>query len=538
MESNEPQFNVTAASPHWYMLWLKTWNYSHWLVTSVISSLILAEIAAVVLSAYPSLFASLWLSLGITSSLTIGIVSVAAIISLGLVSGLLFYAGHLAYQASTSLELDYEPLVKLWSINGHHYDIIFKKLLDDDNFLKLSRFIKYIPAAKGIHDYLQNPRNVDSVRKILQLLDKLWATDALDQQAKMLGVHFLSGHMQTAEADEHINNIFALCEILWQNKDANHDLFVEVIKNSSLLKPHLEDLKAISSDMELFSKCIADPSLILRHQSIASSSLDLTEQEFKQDEEESISNLDPQSEAAKQIKQIFAHHYDKNPQILEKIGQKLIKHPQLEKIEPLILGLSGLEDGKRLLADEHALEILLDLFLARTSISEMALLAELAARLYGLGDFSSVFMQTILTEKPLALSLELLKGYHTKIYKAQTAHAQVAQELEKLLIDNQDIIDKCREKSAEDLGQVLVDTFKTQAKVPKRFSLFSMSWGASALKPQKKTPREASSAEEIKPIAARARLDFVSRRETMFPKPSQDQAVLGAPHPTVSKPWI
>ncbi|NDH08370.1 MAG: hypothetical protein EBY16_01905 [Gammaproteobacteria bacterium] len=529
MDYSELQFNVTEASPHWYKLWLKTWNYSHWLITSVISSLILAEIAAVILSAYPSLFASLWLSLGISSSLTIGIVSVAAILSLGLVSGWLLYAGHLAYQAASSLELDYEPLVKLWSINGHHYDIIFKKLLDDDNFLKLSRFIKYIPAAKGIHDYLQNPRNVDSVRKILQLLDKLWSADALDQQSKTLGMLFLSGHMQTAEADEHINNIFALCEILWQNKDANHDLFVEVIKNSSLLKPHLEDLKAISADMELFSKYIVDPSLILTHQFIESSPHDFAEHEFKQDEEESISNLVPQSEAAKQIKQIFAHHYDKNPQILEKIGQKLIEHPQLEIIEPLIQALSALEDGHHLLADEHALEILLDLSFARTSISEMANFAQLAARLYGLGNFSSVFMQTILFEKPLALSLELLKGYHNKIYKAQTAHAQVALELEKLLIDNQDIIDKCYHQSAEDLGKILVDTFKTQAKVPKRLSLFSMSWGASALKAQKKTTREASSAEEIKPIAARARLDFVSRRETMFPKPSQDQAVLGRP---------
>ena len=46
-----------------------------------------------------------------------------------------------------------------------------------------------------------------------------------------------------------------------------------------------------------------------------------------------------------------------------------------------------------------------------------------------------------------------------------------------------------------------------------------MSWGASALKAQKKTTA-ADSAEKIKPIAARDR---------MFPKPLQYKAVLGRP---------
>ena len=405
-ESSERLLKVSDQNPNpssWYMLWLKNWNYSHWLITSTISSLILAELGAVVLSAYPGLLSHLWLSLGITSSFTIGILSGTAIISLGLITGWLIYAGHLAYQAFTSLAVDYEPLMKLWSTNQQTYGIIFKKLLENDNFLALSRLIKNYPGAQGLHDYLQEPKNAASVRKILQLLDKIWSTDRIDQQLKMVIVHLLSAHMQTEEAEEHINNIYALCEILWQDEEVDHELMLKVFKHTSLFKPHVKDLQSLAIHPELFKQCIDEPSLIPYQ--LASLSKGETKPMqalyayLKQDEGSKTLNGANQGPVAKQIYQIIHKYHGENPVFFINIWDKLMKHPHLAIIEPLIHTLSQSENGRLLLADEKAMNELIDLFnaslkhtlsdaLISEKINDIGILTEICLRLHALSAFS------------------------------------------------------------------------------------------------------------------------------------------------------
>lgn len=460
MKSSEVLLNTPEQSPKhstWYMIWLKNWNYTHWLVTSTISSLILTELGAVVISAYPSLLSNLWISLGITSSLSIGILSGAAIISLGLVTGWLIYAGHLAFQAFTSVTVDYEPLMKLWTSNHQTYGIILKKLLENDNFLALSRLIKNYPGAQGLHAYLQDPKNVESVRKILQLLDKIWSTDRIDQQLKMVILHLLSQHIQSDEAEAHINNIYSLCEILWQNEELNHELIVKVFQNSSLLKPYLKELQVLSDNPEIFKQCIDEPSLIpyqLANQSLGHKvAVDSLYPYLKQNEDVSLSSLDELGPVAIQIYQIVHGYHGKTPELFIQIWNKLLQHPHLAVIEALIHHLSQSDSGSALLANAKVFDEILNLFnhienpsltdsLIAGKLSDIGLFAELIFRLHALSAFSSTLVETIFIEKSQEISLELLKIYQTKIYQADIEHEMLLQDLDKLLIHNQEILDK------------------------------------------------------------------------------------------------
>ena len=519
-ESSERLLNVSDQNlihPTWYMLCLKNWNYSHWLMTSTISSLILTELGAVVLSAYPGLLSHLWLSLGTTSSLTIGILSGTAIISLGLITGWLIYAGHLAYKAFTSLAVDYEPLMKLWSTNHQTYGIIFKKLLENDNFLSLSRLIKNYPGAQGLHDYLQDPKNIASVRKILQLLDKIWSTDRIDQQLKMVILHLLSEHMQTDEAEEHIDNIYALCEILWRNEEEDHELLLKVFKNTSLLEPHVKDLQSLATNPELFKQCIDEPNLIPYQLASLSKGQNKPIQALyaylKQDESSKILNGACQVPVAKQIYQIVHKCHGKNPEFFINIWDKLLQHPQLAIIERLIHTLSQSENGTLLLADEAAMNELIDLFnaspnyalsdaLITEKINDLGILTEICLRLHALSAFSSHLLEPIIFEQTHEIILELLKIYQAKIYKAHQESTKIMHDLDKLLIHNQDILAKISQLKGmsssymQDLQNIVVYSLtksaeEEQAHVTKRKSFSHKVLKILHLKPPNAKPKTA-----------------------------------------------
>ena len=520
MQNTELNLNVVdekQTRSNWYMLYLKNWNYTHWLVTSAICSLIFSEVAAVVLSAYSGVFSSIWLVLGITSSLSIAILSGAIILSFGLFAGWLLYACHLGYQATSSLEFDYEPLAKLWSVNGQNYGFIFKKLLKDDHFLALSRHIKYKAEAKGLHDYLQNPKNNASSQKVLHLLDRLWSANTLDQQAKMAGVFFLSSYMQSADAEDHIDNIFMLSQILWQNNVTNQDLFVKVIENSSRLKPHKNELQSLSAEVGQLSQYIADPSLLKSRWPLGSA---VAAEEFKTDDESRLASS-AQNATALQVEQTITGLYEKKTDIRQRLWHKLIQHPQLVSVEALIQRLAQSADGLALLADENALAALLDVSFDKTLEADNAFMPELAIRLYQLGALSPLFMQMLQAEKPLEISLQILKQYQTAIYSVSKSRQSTLDELHKILIDNQKIIDKCLDpKVLKNLKPTLTEAIKIKT-VNKPIKMSSMFCGVSSLMPRKKTAKGAA-AEDSAVIEDNPRLDFLMKRDTVLPKPTNE----------------
>jgi hypothetical protein len=452
----------------WMVLWLREWSTHNWLMSSFISTIIVSEVYAIILSVSPNFFVSLWLSWGITSLLLSSLLTGLLILSLGLLTGALFYSAHLAYNSMKTIENSYQPLIEVWSKNTKIYSLILEKLLDDDTFLKITQALKDFGPAKPLHDYLSQEENVESVRKILSLLKKIWAAESADASIKTLALTLLSEYVQKDNAKDHINRIWALWEILQNQEGPQLDLILKIIKNSSVISPYFEQLQAFSSQPEVVQMLVDKPELlpylnainttfkddapsvkaanikslyqVFQTQSPGLSSVQLTPNK--------AINIHP--EMLEIIKSIHA----REPQSFVCIWDKIIHHRHLAWAEQLILKIHE-SPHQDLIQNPLKLLCMLSIF-ADINLKTEAELEAFNTRLAILSDEKSYeqiietlhlldslrfihihFIEQMLLKADIRANLTLLKLYMQHILDETIDEAQIQIDLEKLLINNE-----------------------------------------------------------------------------------------------------
>ncbi len=343
----------------WLKLWHKNWNYTHWLMTSMITTVISSEIYSILLSIYPEFLNIYWLNLGVTSSTFASILSFSTVLGLGVLSGWLFYSLQLFIFSLQLATKDYKPLIDLWKTYNHEHDAIFHQLFTDDNFHHLSVFLKDQRLPSPIANFLSNTKNIEQVTNVLNMLKRIWQIEKVDGKLKALAINILSEVSKSEHSQEHINNISQLCNLLIDNNQFNQETVLKTLENSHLLKPYIPKLQQLSVHKDLIYKLIEEPKLMeyflitqelfpgqnerivhnietlylyLRH--------DLTHHEsyisFKQ-------SLDPHSKKAVVSPECFIwlQTFQQQPKSLMIIWDNLLHHPKLDWIEEAIIFMAN-----------------------------------------------------------------------------------------------------------------------------------------------------------------------------------------------------
>lgn len=243
----------TAINNSWFLIWKKDWSIYNWLMTSVISSVIIGEVYTVALSMYPNLLLSLWLSMGINSIALCTMLTALSIITIGLVLGALFYSAHLTYQSILTLEQHYQPLIAIWSSNHELCAFILKNLLTDENFLKITNIIKSDIFAPHLKDYLQSSTNFDAIRELITILQKIWSQDNLTDSAKMLVLSMLAKYIKADSQAQHINNIFNLMSLLITNQDFNFENIIRALESSPEIASVIRDMQNVATEEDIMN---------------------------------------------------------------------------------------------------------------------------------------------------------------------------------------------------------------------------------------------------------------------------------------------
>ena len=249
MQHNLQDSNSTNKS--WFLIWKKDWSIYNWLMTSVISSIIIGEVYTVALSMYPNFMLSLWLSLGINSIALCTMLTVLSIIGVGLILGALFYSAHLAYQSMLTLEQHYQPLIAIWSSNKELCDFILKNLLTDENFLKITNILKSDIFAPHLKDFLQNHNNLDAIKELITLLQKIWSQDNITDSAKLMVLSMFTKYLKADGQAQHINNIFNLMSLLVSNHDFNFENIIRALENSSEIDSVVRNMQGVTTEEEI-----------------------------------------------------------------------------------------------------------------------------------------------------------------------------------------------------------------------------------------------------------------------------------------------
>jgi hypothetical protein len=457
----------------WLVLWLRDWNISNWLMSSLISSIILSEIYAVVLSIYPNFMVSLWLSFGVSSVILSSLLTFMSIVSLGLITGAAVYSAHLAYQAMRVLEKSYQPLIQIWSSNTKLYGLILKNLLDDDNFLKITKALKEYPPAKPLHEFLKKDENIESVKKILHLLKKIWAEDSIDASVKTLVISLLSEYVQEENAKQHIDNIWTLIELLQKYEGFNLDLMIKAIQNSSQFGPILAQLENYGSEPDVIQKLCDKPELLpyfnavnehLDEQSLSNRAsnmrslyfyvkYDLTNEANREHMLSELPKLADEFDVKPSLFKLIKDKYFATPETFMVIWDKLIHHHHSEWIGALLLHMNQepyiefIENPKKLLkilnifdnlTCESELEI--QTLIERINLLSLDANADKVAQILKYFDacqcFNIELVEQVLLKSDLNLSLEILKTYQLHIYDAEQSESVVLEDLQKLLVNN------------------------------------------------------------------------------------------------------
>ena len=246
----------------WIKLWHKNWNYTHWLMTSMITTVISSEIYSILLSIYPEFLNIFWLNLGITSSTFASILTFSTILGLGVLSGLIFYSLQLFVFSLKSANNDYKPLINLWKTYNHQHDFAVNQLFTDENFRKLSMFLKDQPLPAPIVHFLSNNQNIEQIKSVLNMLKRIWQIEGVDNKLKALTLNILSEVSKSEHTQQHIDNIAQLCNLLLDNHEFNENTVIKALDNSSLLQPLLPKLQQITFPKDLLYKLIAEPKLM------------------------------------------------------------------------------------------------------------------------------------------------------------------------------------------------------------------------------------------------------------------------------------
>jgi hypothetical protein len=260
--SIEETNQIKSSTTPWVELWRKNWSYTNWLMTSVITSIISSEIYYVVLSVYPNFLLNLWFSIGISSISIATMLTYAAILSAGLVSGWLIYSAQLTIRALRTVHKDYQPLIDLWTNYNQNYALIFNQLLNEKGFLKLSTFLKDQSLPEPIKYFLKSENNIEAVQKVISLLKKIWSIEKFDEKIKALTLNILSECSQGENPTEHINNILALCNLLMESNQMSEEMLLKTLEKSSKLNPYLPQLISLTQHKDILYKLIEEPNLM------------------------------------------------------------------------------------------------------------------------------------------------------------------------------------------------------------------------------------------------------------------------------------
>jgi hypothetical protein len=452
----------------WMILWLREWNTYNWLMTSLISTIIVSEIYAIILSVSPNFLVSLWLSLGVSSIIISSLLTGLLLLSIGLATGALFYSAHLAYNSMTTVEQSYQPLIEVWSKNTKIYSHILENLLDDDNFLKITQALKDFPPARPLHEFLSREENVESVRKILVLLKKIWAAETADASIKTLALTLLSEYVQEENAKDHINRIWALWEILQHHEEPQLDLIIKIIKNSSLIAPYFEQVQAFSSQPEVIHMVVDKPELLpylnavnktfkADSSTVRAANIKSLYQLFQTESPIHLSKESPEQkplEIHPEILEMVKSLHAKHPDSFVCIWDKLIHHTHLSWAESLVLKLKD-SPYPELIQDPlqfmRVLSIFGEIHLSSDAEIEafntrLAILSqddsydkiiEILHRLNSIHFFHIHFIEQMLLKADLSSNLVLLNVYLEKILDESQDEAQLTKDLEKLLINNE-----------------------------------------------------------------------------------------------------
>ena len=251
----------TTSSP-WIELWWKNWSYAQWLLSSMITTVITTEVYTILLSVYPNFMLNFWISLGLTSLTLSTVLTYALILSAGLLTGWLVYSAHLAFMSLRAANNDYQPLIELWTTYNQDSSSIVSQLLNDDNFLKLSKFLKDQPLPADIQAFLSNKAHLGDIKKLMDLLTKIWSIENMEEKLKTLTLEILSKCAASPDHVKHIDNISTLCHLLIDMNQFNQDMVTKTLKNSEQLNPYISELSALNKDKDLLHKLIEEPRLM------------------------------------------------------------------------------------------------------------------------------------------------------------------------------------------------------------------------------------------------------------------------------------
>lgn len=348
IQSNE---QVVLAENHqapWVKLWVLNWNYSHWLMTSIISTVLCSEVYSILLSVYPDFLAAFWFNLGVSSSFIASTLAISTVLMTGLLSGWLIYSAHLAYYAFKTANHDYQPLIDLWQNYNHSHGELIDKLLTDQNFYSLSKYLQEQNLPEPIKGFLSNQQNIHQVNKVMNLLKRIWQIEKLDDKIKALSVNILSEFSKSDSSQEHLDNIWNLCDMLLSKNEFTHENVLKSLENSQQLKSYVPTLSQLSMHKDLLHKMIEEPKLM---------EFFLAAQEEFQGQDERINhdiellhlylvNKLEQAEVFKQFKILnaskamvtpvcfsWAKNFTEQPHKFIKLWDNLLHHPNLQWFE-------------------------------------------------------------------------------------------------------------------------------------------------------------------------------------------------------------
>lgn len=256
---------VVLAKNHqapWVKLWLLNWNYMHWLMTSVISTILCSEAYSLLLSIYPEFLTSFWFNLGVSSSFIASSLAITTVLFVGLLTGWLIYSAHLAFYAFKTANHDYQPLLELWENHTPNHSELIDKLLSDQNFYDLSKFLQQQNLPQPIKAFLGNQQNIQQIGQVMNLLKRIWQIEKLDDKIKALSINILSEFSNSEHSKEHLDNIWNLCDMLLKKNQFTQDNVLKSLENSQQLKTYLPTLSKLYVHKDLLHKIIEEPKLM------------------------------------------------------------------------------------------------------------------------------------------------------------------------------------------------------------------------------------------------------------------------------------
>lgn len=331
----------TMIETSWYAIWAKEWNTSTWLMSSLISTLILGEIYAIVLSVYPNFMITIWLSLGIQSLLYTSLMTFLSILTLGVISGTLFYAAHLIIKSMNHFEDIYHLWLEVWTQQTKHYTPALIEQLNVENIEKITRILEEFPAATPLVQFLKNDKNAESIQQVVKLLKDIWSQESMDAQIKVLTIHLLTQYVQEDNAKLHINNIWILWEYLQKNPELNLQMMLKVLENSSQIQKLVEQIQTHSNQPDMIHHAFAKPEMLPYVQAM--------EETFPK------RNLGERTESTRQLFEdttdsliscpLFNHLQeldDHEKSIRVKLLDTIINHPQSQQIKTLLIEINAI----------------------------------------------------------------------------------------------------------------------------------------------------------------------------------------------------